>query len=105
MKIDEIIEVVDKIKELRRTKDKHIRSLELLQVKIKRFIEKKSAIHIEICYENFQDSINFTDFEYYNSSRIRIAILSDLQLEVEQLCESIKECDEEIEKLSKLIET
>lgn len=104
MKIDEIIEVVDKIKDLRKARDKFDKSLICLQCKIKRLVENEFSIHIEIHYDKlFDDAINY-DFDQCNSSKVRIAILADLQLEAEQLREKIKECDEEIEKLSKLVE-
>lgn len=104
MKIDEIVKVVDKIKDLKKAKSEFARTLKCLQSKIKRLVENKSSFHIEIHYDElFDDTIDY-DFDQCKSSKARIAILADLQLEAEQLCEKIKECDEEIEKLSKLVE-
>lgn len=107
MKADDIIEIVDKIKKLRLAKDDFIEKLERLQDKIKRLVENPSSLYIEINYKDSEDKVHWDSAHYSPNvpgTRVYMALLADMQLEAEQLCAQIKECNEEIEKLSKFIE-
>lgn len=107
MKADDIIEIVDRIKKLRRAKDDFIEKLGRRQEEIKRIVENPSSLYIEINYKDAEDKVRW-DSAHYNpntpGTRVYMALLADMQLEAEQLCAQIKECNEEIEKLSKFIE-
>lgn len=107
MKADDIIEIVDKIKKLKHTRDDFMEDFEHFQGKIKRIVENPSSLYIEINYKDSGDKVRWDSAHYSPNvpgTRVYMALLADMQLEAEQLCAQIKECNEEIEKLSKFIE-